>query len=337
MKTRRLGRSDLETPVVILGAWAYGGWFWGEPDDTVSIDAVRRALDVGMVAVDTAPVYGLGRSEEVVGTALRGRRNEAVIMTKCGLRWDREEGEFDFDLSMPGGKTFPLYRNLRPESVRAECEQSLRRLQTDVIDLYQCHWPDPTTPVAETMGEMVRLREEGKILEVGVSNFTPAMMDEARAGLGEVPLVSDQPKYNLLARNIETDVIPYARDRNIGIIVYSPIEQGLLTGKVTGDRRFADGDYRAGLWKFSPENRRIVNRVVHEVVVPIAERHRATPAQIAAAWTFHQPGVTAAIVGARSPEQVEENARAGDLELSPGELVVLDRAFADLPLRKPGT
>jgi len=335
MKTRNLGASGIETPVVILGAWAFGGWFWGKADDDTSVAAVHRALEVGMNAIDTAPAYGMGHSEEVVGKALEGRRDRAIVMTKCGMRWDDDRGEFDFDLKMPNGDTHPLYRNLRPDSVRLECERSLKRLRTDRIDLYQCHWPDPTTPIAETMGEMLKLHREGKIRAVGVSNFSPAQMDEARVALGDVPLASDQPRYNLRDRAIERDVLPYAREHDIGVIVYSPLDQGLLTGRMTEDREFQEGDLRAGRWTLSTENRRRVNAVIAETVRPIAERHRATPAQLAAAWTYHQPGVTAAIVGARDPAQVEENAAAGALELSPEELRSLAAAFEALELVKP--
>jgi methylglyoxal reductase len=335
MKTRNLGASGIETPVIILGAWAFGGWYWGKANDEEAVAAIHRALDVGMTAIDTAPAYGMGHSEEVVGRALAGRRDRAIVMTKCGLRWDDDRGQFDFDMRMPDGQTHPLYRNLRPDSVRLECGRSLKRLQTDVVDLYQCHWPDPTTPIAETMGEMVKLHREGKIRAVGVSNFSPAQMDEARAALGDVPLASDQPRYNLRDRAIERDVLPYTREHGVGVIVYSPLDQGLLTGRMTEDRTFGKGDLRANRWTLSPENRRRVNAVIRESVIPIAERHGATPAQLAAAWTFHRPGVTAAIVGARSPAQVEENAAAGALELGPDETETLAAAFQNLELVRP--
>lgn len=334
MQRRALGKSGIDVPVVVLGAWAYGGWYWGPANDEEAVQAVHAALDAGMTAIDTAPVYGLGKSEEVVGRALAGRRAEAQILTKCGLRWDSDEGEFDFDLVMPDGGKYPLYRNLRPASVRRECEDSLRRLGTDYIDLLQCHWPDPSTPIADTMGELAKLHAEGKIRAVGVSNYSPEQMEEARAALGDVPLASDQPKYNLLFRNIERDVLPYAREQGIGIIVYSPLEQGLLTGRVDEERTFARGDMRARLWKFSPPNRRLVNRAVEEHLKPVAGKYGATPAQVATAWVFHQPGVTAAIVGARTADQVRENARAGALSLENDEVSQIGKAFAALELQK---
>jgi aryl-alcohol dehydrogenase-like predicted oxidoreductase len=334
VKTRRLGKSDINTSVVILGAWSYGGWFWGRADDAVGIEAIHRALDLGMTAIDTAPVYGVGHSEEVVGRALAGRRNEAVIMTKCGLRWDDDTGDFDFDLEMPGGEKHTIYRNLRPASVRTECEASLRRLGTDTIDLYQCHWPDPSTPIAETMGEMVRLHAEGKIRAVGVSNFSPREIEETRDALGDVPLASNQPKYSLLYRNIEEDVVPYAIENDVGLIAYSPLEMGLLTGKVSQDREFGEGDLRSTLKKFTPGNRRRVNEALRTHMMPIAEKHGATLAQIASAWVFTRPGMTASIVGARTAAQVDENAGAARVELDAGDMATLTDVFGALELEK---
>ena len=335
MKTRPLGASGLETPVVILGAWSYGGWFWGKADDATAIRAIHRALDAGMTAIDTAPAYGLGHSEEVVGAAIKDRPVKALIMTKCGLRWDDDRGEFDFDVVMPDGSKHPLYRNLRPDSVRHECEQSLGRLGVETIDLFQCHWPDPTTPIADTMGEMRRLHAEGKIRAVGVSNFSPEQMQEAVAALGEVPLASDQPKYSLMSRKIEDDVVPYAMENNIGLIVYSPLEMGLLTGKVTADRKFGEADLRAGIPKFSPENRSRVNALLEEVAVPMARERGATVAQIVGAWVVSRPGITAAIIGARTPEQVVENAGISDVALTVEETDLLTRRFQELELVKP--
>jgi aryl-alcohol dehydrogenase-like predicted oxidoreductase len=255
-------------------------------------------------------------------------------MTKCGLRWDDDEGDFDFDLTMGDGRKFTIRRNLRPHSVRHECEQSLRRLRTDTIDLLQCHWPDPSTPIADTMGEMRRLHQEGKIRAVGVSNFTPEMMSEVQEALGDVPLASDQPKYSLLYRNIEEDVIPHAREHDIGLLAYSPLEMGLLTGKVTEDRVFPDGDLRSTLSKFLPVNRRRIIETIAEHVQPLAGKYEATPAQIASAWVFSRPGITASIVGARNPAQVEENAAAANLDLETGDMDTLTRVFGELVLEK---
>jgi aryl-alcohol dehydrogenase-like predicted oxidoreductase len=328
MEMRPLGSSEIRVPSVIFGAWAIGGWYWGGSDDVVAIASIRKALDAGVTCIDTAPIYGCGRSEEVVGRALAGRRGEAIIATKCGLRWDREEGEFFFDDTHPStGKPMKVYRNLRAGSIMEECERSLRRLATDVIDLYQCHWPDATTDLDETMDAMLRLREQGKIRAIGVSNFTPAMMDRCRK---VAPVASDQPEYSLLKREIEADVLPYCRANGIATIVYSPLEQGLLTGAVTMERAFPEGDYRSDRAWFQRPNRRRVLDTLARTVRPIAAAHGATLGQVAIAWTIGEPGVTAAIVGARTPEQAEENARGADVRLTEDERRRIRLAFEAL-------
>ncbi len=327
MDLRQLGNSGLSVSPVIFGAWAAGGWYWGPQDDADSIRAIHAALDAGVNCIDTAPIYGMGHSEEVVGKAIKGRRDKVLLATKCGLRWDTPgEGSNHWTYKALDGTEKVVVRNLRKHAVIAEVEQSLRRLGTDTIDLYQCHWPDPSAPVAETMEAMVTLKEQGKIRAIGVSNFTPDMMAEC---LRHGPLASDQPPYSLLRRDIEADVLPFCREHNIGVIVYSPLEQGILTGKVTMERTFPEGDYRAGRPWFQPANRRRVLEAL-EKVKPIAAAHNATLGQVAAAWAIAQPGVTAAIIGARSPEQARENARAADVRLSAPELQTIRTLFEAL-------
>lgn len=311
MSLRQLGSSDLRVSPIIFGAWAIGGWYWGGSDDQQAIRAIHAALDEGVNCIDTAPVYGFGHSEELVGRAIHDRRNHVIIATKCGLRWDVEQGESYFKTTYAGA-TYNVFRNLRKSSIILECERSLKRLNTDVIDLYQCHWPDKTTPLEETMEAMLTLREQGKIRAIGVSNFTPAMMEEC---LRYAPIASDQPEYNLINRDIERDVVPFCIQHNIGLIVYKPIMQGLLTGKVTADRTFPADDFRGHNKWFKPENRARVLAALAQIQ-PIADAHNATLAQLVIAWTIRQPGITAAIVGARSPEQARENARAAHVALS---------------------
>lgn len=316
MEYRQLGTSGIRVPTVSLGAWAIGGWMWGGADETEAIRAIHHALDIGMTCIDTAPVYGMGHSETVVGRALAGgRRAKAIIATKCGLRWDRQDGEFYFDTRMPDGRPAKVYRNLRPESIRHECEQSLKRLQTDVIDIYQCHWPDSTTPIADTMGTLLDLQKEGKIRAIGVSNFTPEMMAEC---LRYGAIASDQPPYSLLKRNIERDVLPFCIEHTIGVLAYSPLAHGILTGKIPLEREFPEGDLRRTHPWFTRENRRRILELLDKMR-PIAENHGATLGQIAVAWVIAQQGVTSALVGARSPAQVEENARAGEIKLTDDE------------------
>jgi len=196
---RKLGMSPLEVPAVVFGAWAVGGWFWGGTDDNAAVEAIHAALDSGITCIDTAPMYGCGHSEEIVGKALKGRRDSALIATKCGLRWDTTVGERSFETSVEGVGNVEVYKNLRPESIREECERSLKRLQTDCIELYQCHWPDSTTNLDDTMSALLALREEGKIREIGVSNFTSEMIQQC---LDNGPVASDQPRYSLLHREI---------------------------------------------------------------------------------------------------------------------------------------
>lgn len=335
MQRRKLGQSELELPAVVFGAYALGGGQWGAVDDAESEAAVHAALDAGMNAFDTAPVYGFGHSEEVLGRALAGRRDAALILTKVGLRWDDLTGVDGY--SMPGvdGKPRPVERNSRPESVRLEVERSLARLGVERIDLIQVHARDPRTPVDETMGALVELHAEGKVRAVGVSNFSVAELEQARAALGDLPLASTQPHYSLVERGIEADVLPWAVRNSVGTVVYAPLAQGLLTGRVRADRRFSGYDARSGSSRFSAANRERVNTRLDGVVAPIATEHRATIAQTVVAWTIGQSGVTAALVGARRPDQARENAAAGALRLAPAELAAIDAAFAGKVLQPP--
>ena len=316
MQYRKLGNSDLNVPVISFGAWAAGGWLWGGPDDDNAVRAMEAAIDLGITCIDTAPAYGMGHSETLVGKAVYGKRDRVVIATKCGLRWDCTDGEKYFDTKDNSGQALTLYRNLRPESIRHECEQSLRRMNIDCIDLYQCHWPDNTTPVDDTMGALLDLQQQGKISAIGVSNFAADMM---RQCLETGPIASDQPPYSALTRGAESEVLPFCRANGIGVLAYSPLAQGLLTGKVPVDRVFPENDLRSTKPLFTRENRVKVVELL-EQVKPIAEAHNATFGQVFLAWLVAQPGMTSALAGARNEAQVVENAGAGDLELSDDEI-----------------
>ncbi|MCA9772406.1 MAG: aldo/keto reductase [Myxococcales bacterium] len=312
MEYRRLGASDLEAPTVVYGAWAIGGWYWGGTDDRAAVAALQRAIDVGMNAVDTAPMYGCGHSERLVGQAIRGRRDRVLVLTKCGMRWDREDGVFSFRSEDPQVGKIKVHITLKPDSVIEECERSLRRLGTDHIDLYQCHWPDPTTPAEDTMAALLKLRDQGKIRAIGTSNSSPELLDRF---LSKGSVASEQPRYSPLDRRIEEKIVPYCLEKGIGLLVYSPLEQGLLTGKVTMDRTFDAKDERGALPWFQPANRRRVLDAL-DLLRPIAAEHRCTLGQLALAWIIGRPGITSAIVGARTAAQVEENAGAGDIVLT---------------------
>ncbi|MGC9316741.1 MAG: aldo/keto reductase [Armatimonadota bacterium] len=328
MELRQLGTSDLRITPIVLGTWAIGGWWWGGTDDQAAGEAVEAALDEGVNCIDTAPIYGFGHSERIVGEAIRGRRDEVVLATKCGQRWDSEEGQHFFDDDTHQAGRVSVYRNLRRDSILRECEQSLERLGVDVIDLYQCHWPDPTTPIEETMGALMELLEQGVIRAIGVSNFTVGQIEEC---LRYGPVHSSQPRFSLLQRQSMEELIPFCDERDIASIVYSSLEQGILTGKVTPDREFEEGDKRPDKnpW-FHEENLRQALEVIDESLRPVAEAHDATLAQIALAWTIQAPGITAALAGARRPDQARENAAAMQIELSEEEWQDIEAAFQGL-------
>ena len=325
MQLRPLGTSDVRVTPVIFGAWAIGGWMWGGNDENDAIDAIRASIDHGVNAIDTAAIYGQGHSEELVARALRGiPREKVVVATKCGRRWDSAEGSDAWSTTDIQGEPVTIRSNSRPESIVHECEQSLRRLGLDYIDLYQVHWPDRTTPVEEAMRAMEDLLRQGKILAVGVSNYD---LEWLRGAAAATTVHSLQPPYSLIQRHIERDgTLEFCRQRNIGVIVYSPMERGLLTGKVTPERQFAPGDHRATHRFFTVENRKRVLAAL-EKVKPVADRHGASYAQLVINWTMGEPGITAALVGARNAEQAAHNAGAMRFTLTPAERAEVRRAF----------
>ena len=312
MEHHTLGGSDVEVSVITFGAWAIGGWMWGGTDEEDAVAAIRRAIDLGVTSIDTAAIYGFGRSEELVCKAIGNRRDELQILTKYGLRWDSHQGAPHFMTVDENGEPRAVVRCGRKGSVIAECENSLRRLGTDYIDVFQSHWRDTSTPIAETMAAMEKLLADGKIRAAGLSNCTAEELDEARK---IVPIAAVQPPYSMLLRDAEKDLLPYCKDNNVGVVVYSPMQRGLLTGKVTLDRKFGPNDHRTTNPMFSMENRRRVLAFLDDIR-PVADAHGATLAQLAVNWTIHRDGVTAALVGARNPAQAEENARANDFTLT---------------------
>lgn len=275
-----------------------------------------------MNCIDTAPVYGFGLGEEIVGKAIKGKRNEVIIATKCGLRWDSDEGEFYFDTYF-NGKRYYVYKNNRKKSIIEECERSLKRLNTDYIDIYQIHWPDKTTPIDESLEALTILQEQGKIRAFGVSNFDINLLKEA---VKYTRVESDQVKFSLLDRGIVTELAPFCIENQISILAYSPLEQGLLTGKITMETEFKSGDLRKRQFWFQPENRKKVLDAL-EKIKPIAKERNVTLAQLVINWTFSQLGVTSAIVGTRTPEQVEENAGAVNFKLTQEEIQKISEAF----------
>jgi aryl-alcohol dehydrogenase-like predicted oxidoreductase len=328
MEYRRLGASDVQISAVTFGAWAIGGLFWGGADEKDAIDAIHASLDRGVTSIDTAPVYGAGRSERLVGKAIAGRRDRVQILTKFGMRWDSEEGAPYFEIDDVDGTHYQIKKLATRGSVIEECEASLRRLGTDHIDLLQHHTMAPATPVEETFEAVQQLIRDGKVRAAGVSNYTVEGMERASA---VVKIASDQPPYSMLRRAIEDDVLPYCRRNSIGAIVYSPLQLGLLSGKVGLDRTFPKTDVRHDSPYFTKENRRRVLAFL-DSIRPIAEAHGATLAQLVINWTARRPGITAALVGARNRAQALENAGALDFTLTDREMKVLDEKVDALKL-----
>jgi methylglyoxal reductase len=317
MQKREIGTSGIEASAVGLGTWAIGGWMWGGADAVESIDAIQASIDEGVSLIDTAPAYGKGLAEEVVGKAIRGRRDEVVLSTKCGLVWHTRQGHHFFDYD---GK--PVHRHLGSESITYELEQSLRRLGTDYIDLYITHWQDPTTPVAETMGALERLQQQGKIRAIGASNVSPVELD---AYLATGRLDALQEEFSMVKRDIEAMLLPTCVRHGVSMLSYSSLALGLLTGRIGPERKFSGDDQRRGNPRFSVANRHKVAALMADIL-PVTEAHGATPAQIVIAWTLQQPGITFSLCGARNAAQARENAAAGRILLSPSEINTISEA-----------
>jgi aryl-alcohol dehydrogenase-like predicted oxidoreductase len=330
MDSRQLGDSDIRLSSIVFGAWAIGGWMWGGTNRHDAIAAIHTALDMGITTIDTAAVYGQGHSESIVGEAVEGRRDEVQILTKFGLRWDTAEGRHYFDSTDNRGRPIAIHRYAGKASVIEECEASLRRLKTDVIDLYQHHRPDPTTPIEETMEALDILLDQGTIRSAGVSNYTHHETERALAAL---PIVSNQVPYSMLERDIETELVPYCRERQISILAYSPLQRGILTGKIEPGHSFAATDHRSQQYYFQPGNHERVMAFLG-AIRPIAEQRGVTLAQLVLSWTLHRPGITHVLVGARNPRQVKENAGAAGLQLSSEETARIDTELETLDLER---
>jgi aryl-alcohol dehydrogenase-like predicted oxidoreductase len=307
MQTKQLGNSDLQITPLGIGAWAMGGggwqFAWGPQDDNESVGAIHAALDRGINWIDTAPVYGLGHSEEVVGRALKGRSKRPYVFTKCERTWD-DKGN--------------IIRIQKRESILGECEDSLRRLGVDVIDLYQVHWPEPDEDIEEGWAACAELQKSGKVRWIGTCNYNPRQIARATA---IAPMTSLQPPYSLLSPELEKEILPYCWAHNIGTIVYSPMKSGLLSGGMTRERIAAmpADDFRRGREPFQ-EPMLSRNLKLVEILRGIGARHGRTPGEVAIAWTLRRPEVTAAIVGLRSPAQVDGVIAAADFRLSESEL-----------------
>lgn len=317
MELRKLGDSDVEVTPIAFGAWAIGGWMWGGAEVQDALRAIRASYQAGITTIDTAPVYGFGRSEELVGRAMEGiARDKYQILTKYGMNWKTQEGQYYFDSVDNEGHAIKVYKYSARKAVLAECEDSLRRLKTDYIDLLQIHWPDATTPISETMEAVATLIEQGKVRAAGVCNYSAVQVEEA---LKTLRLVSNQVPYSLVHRGIEKDVVPQALAKGMSIVPYSPLQRGLLTGKIKPGHQFNDGDTRQGHRYYQPENVRRINDMLDNLK-PLAAKHDATLTQLVINWTTRQPAMDCVLVGARNEAQVLDNVKALSFTLTDAEL-----------------
>src|SRR6185437_8622866 len=324
MTTRQLGNSDMQITAIGFGAWAIGGggwqFGWGSQDDNDSVAAIQRALDLGINWIDTAAVYGLGHSEEVVARALEGRQQKPYIFTKCSMIWSKKFWQTQDQ----------IHRSLKSDSVRKELESSLRRLKMDAIDLYQIHWPDPEDQIEEGWETLVKLKQEGKVRNIGVSNFSVAQMERISK---IAPITSLQPPYSMLNRGVEKEILPYCKQHNIGVINYSPMVSGLLTGAMTKERmaNLPQDDWRRNNARFQePQLSRNLKLV--ELLREIGSAHGRSPGEVAIAWTLNNPAITAAIVGARNAKQVDGIIGAATFRLQPDEIARIEDFLTTNPV-----
>jgi aryl-alcohol dehydrogenase-like predicted oxidoreductase len=306
LETRQLGNSDLHITPVGFGAWAIGGgnwqFAWGAQDDNDSVVTIERAPDLGINWIDTAAIYGLGHSEEIVARALKNISRKPYVFTKCSMRWNEDRS---------------IYRSLKADSLRQELEDSLRRLRVDVIDLYQIHWPDPAADIEEGWEALTKFQQEGKVRYLGVSNFS---VEQLKRVMKIAPVTSLQPPYSLLNRKVETEILPFAQQNNIGVINYSPMASGLLTGKMTRERiqKMPEDDWRRKAAQFNePQLSRNLKLV--ELLGEIGKAHEVEPGVVAVAWTLHHTAITAAIVGARRPDQIDATIKGASFRLTEDE------------------
>ncbi|AEI51908.1 aldo/keto reductase [Runella slithyformis] len=327
--SQKIGQSGLDVSVITFGAWAAGGWMWGGTERSDAVKAIKESYEAGVTSIDTAPIYGQGLSEEIVGEAIKGiPRDKVQILTKFGMRWDLAKGDFAMHSKKNDGQAIDIYKYAGKESIVKECEDSLRRLGTDYIDLYQIHWPDKTTPIAETMEAVAQLIQQGKVRYAGVCNYNADQMREAAES---IHLASNQVPYSMVKRGIEAETVPYCIEHGKAILAYSPLERGLLTGKMKPGHPFSADDHRAKLHFFKDENLKRVNAFL-EKIKPLADDKGATLGQLVLRWTVEQPGITIALAGARDARQALQNAAAMDITLTPEEIIFINGHLNPLEL-----
>ena len=327
MEFRKLGNRNIEVSAIAFGAWAAGGWMWGSTDRNEAVQAIKAAYDAGVTTIDTAPIYGQGTSEEIVGEAIKDiPRDQVQILSKFGMRWDlpKPQGTLAMHSQDNQGRPIDVYKFAGKESVIKEAEDSLQRLGTDYIDLLQIHWPDVTVPISETMEALELLIQQGKIRAAGVSNYNKAQVLEARQTLD---IVSNQIPYSMLNREAEVELIPYALENDLSIIAYSPMERGLLTGKYFKAMQLQDGDHRTNYFKKFDFQK--VEGLV-QTLEPLAQDKQISLSQLVLRWTSLQPAVDIVLAGARNAAQAKENAKAIEVKISQEELQMIQEVLRKL-------
>jgi aryl-alcohol dehydrogenase-like predicted oxidoreductase len=326
---RELGQTGIKLSAVVFGAWPIGGFMWGGSDEKKAVESIRKGYDLGMTTIDTAPIYGTGLSEELVGKAIKDKRDDFQILTKFSMHWKEQGSQETYRSDIKMRNLFnSVYLKADKNSVIQECEDSLRRLGTDYIDYYQQHWPVDDTPIEETMEALDRLKDQGKIRAGGVCNYSLEQMKEA---LKTFPIEGNQLPYSMLKRDIEKDIVPFARENDNSILAYSPLQRGLLSGKFNPDTPLAEGDNRKDSPYFKTHNIQKVNHFLSKIR-PIAEEHNVSLVQLVLSWTLHQPGITFVLAGARTPEHAEENAKASDIVLSKEQINTISKLLDTLEL-----
>lgn len=328
MNNKQLPGSEIMLSPITYGAFAIGGWFWGGADEGDAIKAIEAAIDNGVTSIDTAPVYGMGHSETVVGNTVKGKRDQVQLLTKFGMVWDSKEGEFAFDTKDNDGNSVKVYKFNGKQSVIEECERSLKRLQTDYIDLLQMHWPESTTPIEETMEALEILKQQGKIRAAGVCNCPVDLLKRANAVL---PISTNQVAYSMVNRGIEKAMVPFCLENGIGILPHTALQKGLLTGKIKLGHVFNEGDHRPNTPFFKEHNHNEVMKMLSEIQ-HIASDRNISLAQLTIAWTMQQPAVTSVLVGARDEAQMLDNVKAANFKLAPAELATINSALLQMNL-----
>lgn len=328
MEHKTLGKSDIKVSELAFGAWAIGGWMWGGADSKDAIRAIDTAVDHGMTTIDTAAVYGFGLSEELTGKAIKGKRSRVEILTKFGLTWNEKKGSFFFASKDNEGKDIDIYRYSSKEKVISDCDESLKRLGTDYIDLYQIHWADPSTPVSETMEALEMLVNKGKIRAGAVCNYSAELMAEAEKSFA---IASNQVPYSMVNRAIEQDVVPYCLNNNVGILAYSPLQRGLLTGKIKPEHVFNEGDTRPSTIYFKEPNLSRILELTKDLK-KIANERNVTLPQLVLNWTLQQPGISCVLAGARDASQVLDNVKASDFRLTEEEILMINGLLSKIKI-----